>query len=239
MLSTKARRGRRTEGQSTLVVAMEEGPPEKAYNGTNSKKYYQTPSAFFSGRAVNTDAADTSQGAVGVLDRKGVVRVTQASGTRVFLPFIPGVGICRLRYPIMPVHGEGSAVWKELEATKDVLMKSKTYGYLYREPLGGGSGVVPTEPPQKPLTLRMGDATKTPPGAHVHEITLTPAEVEMAKKGTIILGMLTSTGAGHQHTIDIQWIKNKWRIARCDMYDSGPKKCRDQHGKFLHEVNNV
>ena len=163
---------------------------------------------------MNTDAADTSQGAVGVLDRKGVVRVTHASGTRVFLPFIPGVGICRLRYPIMPVHGEGSAVWKELEATKDVLMKSKTYGYLYREPLGGGSGVVPTEPPQKPLTLRMEDDTKTPPGAHVHEVTLTPAEVEMAKKGTIIPGMLTSTGAGHQHTIDIQWKKNKWRIAQ-------------------------
>ena len=160
--------------------------PEKAYNGTNSKKYYQTPAAFYSGGEVSSDAADTTKNSVGVLDRKGVVRITKASGTRIFLPPISGVGVCRQRYPIMPVHGEGSAVWKELEATKDILMESKTYNYIYREPLGGGSGVLPTEPAKRPLTLKMEDATKTPPGAHSHEVTLTPEEVELAKKGTVI-----------------------------------------------------
>ncbi|XP_078367031.1 uncharacterized protein LOC144651043 [Oculina patagonica] len=98
--------------------------PDKAYNGTNSKKYYQTPSAFFSGQEVSTDAADTTQGSVGVLDKNGAVRVTRASGTRIFFPPISGVGVLRQRYPIVPVHGEGSAVWKELEAIKDLLMKS-------------------------------------------------------------------------------------------------------------------
>ena len=58
--------------------------PEKAYNGTNSKKYYQTPAAFYSGGEVATDAADTTQNSVGVLDRNGVdVRITRASGTLV------------------------------------------------------------------------------------------------------------------------------------------------------------
>ena len=52
---------------------------DKAYNGTNSKKYYQTPSAFFSGQEVSTDAADTTQGSVGVLDRNGDVKITRAS----------------------------------------------------------------------------------------------------------------------------------------------------------------
>ena len=215
--------------------------PEKAYNGTNSKKYYRTPSAFFSGREVSADAADTTKNSVGVLDKNGVVRITRASGTRIFFPLINGVGVCRQRYPIMPVHGEGSAVWKELEATKDILMKSKTYGYIYREPLGGGSGVVPTEPPQKPLTLKMEDATKTPPGAHSHEITLTPAQVEMAKKGTVIRKLVTSTGAGHQHQINIQWKtrKNKWQINYCDSRDSGAYRCFDKHGMYLNENVNV
>ena len=51
----------------------------------------------------------------------------------------------RQRYPIIPVHGEGSAVWKELEAMKDLLMNSQTYFYMYREPLLG-HGVFPSEP---------------------------------------------------------------------------------------------
>ena len=59
---------------------------------------------------------------------QGRVRSCRAAGTRIFLPDIPGVGVIRTRYPVLPVHGEGSQVWKELEATKDVLLQSKTYG---------------------------------------------------------------------------------------------------------------
>ena len=103
----------------------------------------------------------------------------------------------------MPVHGEGSAVWKELEATKDILIKSKTYGYIYREPVGGNSGVLPTEPSKRPLTLRMQDATKSPPGPHTHEVTLTPDQVEEAKRGTTFT-LLTTPGAGHQHNIIVE-----------------------------------
>ncbi|KAL9989562.1 hypothetical protein ACROYT_G004124 [Oculina patagonica] len=208
--------------------------PDKAYNGTNSKKYYQTPSAFFSGQEVSTDAADTTKNSVGVLDKDGTVRVTRASGIRIFFPMINGVGVLRQRYPIMPVHGEGSPVWKELEATKDLLMKSKTYGYLYREPLGG-SGVLPTEPPERPTTLKMEDATKTPPGAHSHEITLTPAEVEEAKNNRRAYTKLTTTGAGHQHNIRVAYRNNQWVILRCDSSDVGQYKCKDHHGKYLNE----
>ena len=209
-----------------------------AYNGTNSKKYYHTPSAFYSGEEVSTDAADTTQNSVGVLDKDGVVRITRASGTRIFLPSISGVGICRQRYPIMPVHGEGSAVWKELEATKDILMKSKTYGFTYREPLGGDSGVRPTEP-KKPLTLKMQDATKDPPGAHSHEVELTQTEVDQAKRLGTIFTLTTTTGAGHQHTINVLYRGEAWRIGRCDEFDTQNHRCRDMHGKFLIEVSGV
>ena len=202
---------------------------ETAYNGTNSKKYYQTPLDFFSGVEVSTDPADTTQNSVGVLDKDGVVRITRASGIRIFFPPISGVGICRQRYPIMPVHGEGSAVWKELEATKEILMKSETYGFTYREPLGGVS--------EKPLTLVMERAlTKFP---HTHEVTLTPTQVDQAKRFRKIFTLTTTTVERHQHTITVFFAGKNWRIGHCDKFDTENRRCRDKHGKFLIEVPGV
>jgi len=108
----------------------------------------------------------------------GILRKCSASGTRIFFPQISGVGILRQRYPIMPIHGEGSSVWKELEATKDLLLKSKTNGYIFREPLSGGDGSKPTEP-TKPLRYQMMPARRTPPGAHTHDVIIAPDEVEV------------------------------------------------------------
>lgn len=58
---TVEERGRRNGG---LKVS-------KAYNGTNSRKFYHTPVEFFSGVEVGSGAADTTKNAVGVLDKKG------------------------------------------------------------------------------------------------------------------------------------------------------------------------
>ena len=71
---------------------------EKAYNGTSETAYYQTPIAFFSGGVNGKDPADTAQGAVWVLNKDGQPRKTKASGIRIMLPSIPGVGILRQRY---------------------------------------------------------------------------------------------------------------------------------------------
>lgn len=209
--------------------------PEKAYNGTNSKKYYMTPSAFFSGKEVSVDAADTTKNTVGVLDRDGNVAITRASGTRIFIPPISGIGACRQRYPIMPVHGEGSAAWKELEAVKDILTKSKTYEKMYREPLEGGSGVSPTDRPvTKLLTLEMEYATKSPPGSHTHEITLTEEQMKSAKKGIVLEDIMTTSQAGHEHIISVVWIKEKWRVRTCNSgSNTGNYRCWDRHGMYL------
>ena len=110
------------------------GSLKKPYNGTNNKRFFQTPSWFFSGSEVDPDPADTSRPSgdiTYVLDRKGKTRKMVASGHRVFLPNIPGLGVLRQRYPIAPVHGEGSAVWKELEALKDVILRPKSNCHMF------------------------------------------------------------------------------------------------------------
>lgn len=136
-----------------------------------------------------------------------------------------------------PTERPCSAVWKELEATKDILMKSNTYSYIYREPLIANGNVAPTEPAKRSLTLKMEDAAATPPGPHTHEVTLTPEEVELAKKGQRIDNVITTTGAGHQHTTTIAWRNNKWSIEYCaGGCDNGKFRCCDKHGKFLVTV---
>ena len=70
----------------------------KAYDGVNSRIYYITPNEFFAGTETHVDAADTTKGSVGVLDPTGEARLVRASGVRIFLPNIPGVGILRQRY---------------------------------------------------------------------------------------------------------------------------------------------
>ena len=102
---------------------------DKAYNGTNNNKFFRTPASFFTDDNGSGDKADTSSGITWVLNKTGDMHDVIASGTRILLPDIPGVGALRVRYPIMPTHAEGSATWKELDAAstpkdiqKDVLL---------------------------------------------------------------------------------------------------------------------
>ena len=209
--------------------------PEKAYNGTNSKKYYITPTEFYLGREVSSGAADTTRNGVGVLDKNGNVRITRASGARIFLPSIPGVGVLRQRYPIAPVHGEGSSVWKELEAVKDMLMQSQTYGYLYREALPGAPPL-PTEPPMRPVTIEMQAASRTPPGPHKHQIYLTDVEVALLIRYKAELRKTTTESSGHRHVLLIKnahWRKDTYYIRNCDSHDELHRKCWDKHGRLM------
>ena len=209
---------------------------QTAYNGTNSKKYYLTPSSFYQGNVeIGKDPADTTKNAVGVLDKKGQLRTTRASGTRVFFPFIQRVGSLRQRYPIMPVHGQGSSVWKELEAVKDILLQSKTYGYIYPEPLDS-SAPSPKEP-TKPTTLQIRRAQSDTTGPHTHDLTIQPFQLEQLKKGRIMT-VTSDSAAGHDHTVTIRWLKRlqKWLIISCDPKDTKRTRCWDKHDRFLDEL---
>ncbi|XP_012939511.1 uncharacterized protein LOC106012130, partial [Aplysia californica] len=94
-----------------------------AFLGSDSETYYRTPVDFFSGGSVEADVADTVRATVKVLDSQNVVRDVTASGTRVILPAIEGQEI-RLRYPVPPIHMEGSSVWKEVNVIKDYLTEN-------------------------------------------------------------------------------------------------------------------
>jgi hypothetical protein len=101
-----------------------------AYNGTHHKGYYYlTPSEFFSSGKPSgpKDPADTAKKGAGILDKQGKMHALASAGIRIVTPAIEGVGQVRLRYPIMPIHGEGSGVGKELNALKDMTMHMNRY----------------------------------------------------------------------------------------------------------------
>jgi len=66
----------------------------------------------------------------------------QASGISIHTPDIPGVGKVRLRYPIVPLHQEGSALWKEFDALKDITLNRAKYFKLYPSVKPGDNGTL-------------------------------------------------------------------------------------------------
>ena len=131
----------RGNAKSTEGRAVFEGPngkrngkatPDKAYNGTNSQKYFRTPTEFFLDPE-DLDPADTIEKGIHVLDGSGEMRSVKATGFWIHIPEIPGVGKLRQRYPIMPIHEEGSGVWKELAALTDIVLEPSKYKHLFRE----------------------------------------------------------------------------------------------------------
>lgn len=193
-----------------------------AYNGTNSKNFFRTPSAFYSSaQEGNVDAADTSKkyGAC-VLNPSGNGDIRMmASGVRVFLPNIPGVGVLRTRYPIMPVHGEGGAVWKELNALKEIVMNPKAHARMMWD--GGVQTTNDSEWQMSPSKMGL---------LHTHTIMLTPNEMSQLKGG-VSLDVFTSMSNGHQHSLKIRWNSNLKVI----FYDrcGGLWRCRDKHDRNL------
>lgn len=216
---------------------------DKAFDGVNSKTYYLTPNELYTGTETHVDAADTTKGSVGVLDPEKNVRKVRASGIRIFLPKIPGVGILRQRYPIMPVHAEGSATWKELEAVQDFLMESKTHARLFREKLTPDDSNGGTMPPEKntDTTLKTGKSRLKGIIIHEHEVTLTEDEVRSLKSGKRVT-KTTSQVQGHEHEITIVWNKRRdiYIMARCastpDITKMFQRKCKDQHDARMEVV---
>ena len=66
-----------------------------------------------------------------MLDRNGTYRVVRSTGHKSIIPEIIGVGKVRQRYPIFPVHEEGSGIWKEMDALKQILFNSKAYKKIF------------------------------------------------------------------------------------------------------------
>jgi hypothetical protein len=202
--------------------------PNKAYNGTNTKIYYRTPTGFFNDE-VQTDPADTTKGSTYVLDASDTVRQVRASGHRIFLPHIPDVGVLRQRYPIMPIHGEGSAVWKELEALKDILLQPSKYQHMFRE-----ANYNPTNPRTDDgvthNNLGSVDFTTTAAsaawGSHKHSFSVTATQYITLQNHGIVNDIITEEMSGHSHILTL--VKrggNRYIMKKCD----GLKQCFDGH----------
>lgn len=237
-----------TEGKTVKANKRNGGhTKEKAFDGVNSKTYYRTPNELFAGTETHKDAADTTRQSVGVLDPTGEVRKVRASGIRIFLPNIPGVGILRQRYPIMPVHAEGSTTWKELEAVQDFLMESNTHARLFREKLATQSdsngGIAISPEVNTDTRLQTGLSSKFGISPHTNEITLTAKELHQLKNGRNV-DKVTNQVQGHQHVIKVSWNKENdvFYISWCDESKQKMKgfrnafrkyQCEDKHGSIM------
>ena len=195
---------------------------DKAFRGINSRNFYMTPAAFYSGKSVDSpSAADTARGVTCILDQQGKAREVRASGTHVFLPQIKDVGILRTRYPIFPVHGEGSSAWKELNALREVTMNQEQYNYMYwtSRDLDPNAG--------KEITFQMGYSNLDSVARHTHEITLDVHEMLMLKGGQTLEKSSTSSN-GHFHLLKIRnlwWRKDYYEFTLCD----NKSQCWDKH----------
>merc|ERR1711879_890487 len=196
-----------------------------AYNGTSFRRFYKTPIEFYNDGKGERDPADTARNAVGVLDTKGEVKLVAPTGFRTVTPEIQDVGQIRLRYPIFPVHSEGSTVGQESMALKDMVMKMGRYTYLYEESPMGQSVAV-----DEPRVFHLRDSNKSPPGLHGHDFTLTADEYKEVLAGKDVT-VTTSFNLMHQHVLVIYQNKNNKRFyyRTCD----GVKVCWDNHSNWL------
>jgi len=183
------------------------GDGSKALDGVSTQKYYITPSSFFDASFVERDPADTAQLFLCVLDKNGVSRKVRSSGTRVMLPSIPEVGVIRQRYPVMPVHGEGSSVWKELSALRDMVMspqKSEYFNWSFLENRVHDDVFTTAK-------SRSKDVAK-----HTHKVILKESEMAELIGGRILI-KTSEEAMGHTHTFHIQWTPiNRLVITKCD-----------------------
>ncbi len=232
---------------------------ERAYNGTNSKVYYRTPLPFFQDEK-DVDSADTTKSKVCVLDDRGRPVPVRASGHRMFLPGIEGLGIIRQRYPIAPVSVEGETSWKELEALKDVVLYPDSYKPIsvsYPDQVYySGANQPPSTAPHMDNLRRLESmlAVKEYPEEvvfetqpsdpvrgvlpHRHTITLLAKDWPALVAGEKV-EKTTSTVDHHHHVMAVVRLEREredghidyvYRSAACD---GNKKGCADGHGQKL------
>lgn len=89
-----------------------------AFSGAHKNgRWYRTPAELFDHANAQIDPADTDR-AAWVKCGDGTARLMRGSGIYVHLPQIAGAPPARLRWPIAPVHHEGSPVHAHAEARR-------------------------------------------------------------------------------------------------------------------------
>ncbi|OWF50598.1 uncharacterized protein LOC110450222 [Mizuhopecten yessoensis] len=198
----------------------------KAFNGTRYDAFYFTPNEFFK------SGADVTREAVGVLDKHDQVRSVRSSGTRIFLPDIEGVGKVRLRYPIAPAHFEGNAVYKEIDALKEMVMNMQDYVKYFEVPPAVGQHTT-----NQTLVIAPDDEhfqmsnTTYHNKIHMHDVYLSKQQyrdVLHSKNVTVY----SSVAMGHQHQLEIAVDPHNHTVFKINKCDGHPT-CYDGHSPIL------
>ena len=135
---------------------------------------------------------------------------------RIILPKIHGIdGRIRQRYPIMPVHGEGSSFWKKLNAFEDSINLSDN----------SGKAVV---------TYKTGESTSPYLPTHQHVIVITKAEyASLFSKKVDFIKKATEPDNFHRHILTLKLKSGSnppvIEISACDSGAANGRVCFDGH----------
>ena len=208
------------------------GSQTDPYNGIGDKEYFMTPNEFFTGSFEQGDAADTVSGGVHVQTPSHGVRVTHASGVRILFPEIAGIeGRIRQRYPIMPIHGEGSALWKKLNALEDAMEFAKAANISSSARFQTG----------------LSHSASTQQTGHRHQFRAADQDLADIRSGVLSeISVQTETANGHFHSLVVRrkagtanGATDEFFIASCDNQDDAAANavCFDHHANTVTEVN--
>ncbi|XP_069123181.1 uncharacterized protein [Argopecten irradians] len=197
--------------------------PAKAWLGTNEDSFCRTPAEFFT----------HASGQRYVNDRSGHAHKVVPSGFQTILREIPTVGNVRLRYPVVPTHQEGNAIYKELEALKDLVMNMAVNTRYFHTKPDAVKSIAGGDVREEHYTT--SSTSVTPPGSHIHDIFLSQDDIADLEAGKRV-AVYTSLNNGHQHVLEIYAEKanhyrlGHYRIGLCD----GQLSCWDGHNNVLY-----
>merc|ERR1712012_608801 len=145
-----------------------------------------------------------------------------ASGIRVIMPNIKGVGAIRQRYPIAPVHAHGSTPYKNYDALKDIVLHPKQYPFI----IYGNEGSA-----DKEFKFQMQWSWNNKVSRHRHDFILTEKEINKLRSDpSATISVDTDQAEGHTHTLIVKWnvdYNTLWFL-KCD----GDSQCWDKHPKL-------
>lgn len=202
------------------------GTKEDPFEGSSQSVYYQTPYSFFSGEEVESDAADTTKSGASYVKTPSGVKAVRASGTRIFFPPIEGIDKkIRQRFSIMPINGEGSALWKKLNALEDAMKYNpEDNGNVWEN-----------------FNYWTGESHSTKTTGHRHPLALDDDDYERLISGEVdSITVETDVANGHSHTITLA-IKpgtNELFIKDCGLEPSDQtngKVCFDNHENTMEQ----
>ena len=222
-----------TKGKTVYANGRNGGTTEKkAYDGTNSKSFYQTPVEFFAGDVPHLPADTVKHGVTGVLNKAGKLCKMYASGTNIIMPPIPGVdGNIRLRYPIMGIAADGQTVWKELAALKEYLFNPNAYPKIQNETVSRSAKDSKLPPTQG--IFQMAYSSSGDDLGHSHTLRLSSKDISALLKGKQVT-VSTVLNMGHRHSVTLKFTKatNSIAYTKCD----GSAKCADGHPAAVEKV---